>query len=374
VTATSRTAGRAVRLAPLLLVLPVLALDPAPATAASYDAGAPRPSTPASTTSTLTTTTTAVGRVDRSYTWSLEKAVDATTRSVDASGRARFRYTVTARAGAMTESGWTLTGEATIASSGASPTTSDVSVATDLGGAATCTVTGGDDVRLGAGETVTLPWTCTFGSAPAPSGTVTATAAWDPAGDGAVATSTGSAPASFAVRESGATVAVVDDQGVPGQSVVLEPELGWAPGLERSWAYDLAVAGGAPGACASHTSTTSIDLVSGAASASTTVRACTPEVLPAQAFGSPVGSVRARCRGRVRATMANRSGEAAVYVLRIGAQVHRIAVGPLATRSFVTRGRASQKVTLKVDGRRLDRIRVPQRCAASVSLDDLGLG
>lgn len=368
-TATRRTAartGRAVRLAPVLLVLPALALDPAPATAASYDAGA-------TSTGTLTTTVTAVGHVDRSYAWSLEKAVDATTRSVDASGRARFHYTVTARAGAMTESGWTLSGEATVTSSGTSATTSDVSVATDLGGAPTCTVTGGDDVLVGAGETVTLPWTCTFGSVPASSGTVTATAAWDPAGDGVAATSEGSAPASFVARETGATVAVVDDQGVSGQRVVLEPALGWASGLERSWAYDLALAGGAPGACASHTTTTSIDLASGAASASTTVRACTPEVLPAQAFGSPVGSVRARCRGRVRARMANRSGEVAVYVLRIGAKVHRVAVGPLASRSFVTRARANQKVTLEVDGRRLDRIRVPQRCAASVSLDDLGL-
>ena len=365
-TATRRTSartGRALRLAPVLLVLPALALEPAPATAAPHDADA-----------ALTTTVTAAGQVARSYAWSVEKAVDATTRSVDATGRASFRYTVTARAGAMSETGWTLAGEAAVTSSSASATLADVSVATDLGGAATCTVTGGDDLVVAAGATVTLPWTCTFGSAPAAAGTVTATAAWDPSGDGAVATSQGSAPASFVARETGATVAVVDDQAVAGQRVVLDPALAWAPGLVRSWTYDLALAGGAPGACASHTATTSIDLASGAASASTTVRACTPEVLPAQAFGSPVGSVRARCRGRVRARMANRSGETAVYVLRIGAKVHRIAVGPLATRSFVTRARANEKVTLKVDGRRLDRIRVPQRCAASVSLDDLGLG
>lgn len=356
--------ARMVRLAPVVLVLPALALDPSTAAATSYDAGA-----------ALSTSVTAVGQVSRSYAWSVEKTVDATTRSVDASGRATFHYTVTARAGAMTESGWTLAGEATVANADTSAAaTADVSVATDLGGAGSCAVTGGDDVVVAAGATVTLPYVCTFGAAPAASGTVTATATWDPAGDATAATSEGTAPASFVASETGATVAVVDDQAVAGRRVVLEPELGWAPGLERSWTYDLALDGGAPGACATHTATTSVDLAGAAdPSATTAVRACTPEVLPAQAFGSPVGSVRARCQGRVRARMANRSGETVVYVLRIGTKVHRIAVDALATRSFVTRARANQKVTLTADGRRLDRIRVPQRCAASVTLEDLGL-
>jgi hypothetical protein len=356
--------ARVVRLAPVVLVLPALALDPAPATATTYDAG-----------QALQTSVTAVGQLARSYGWSVASAVDATTLSSFNDTAPTEIYTVTARAGAMTESGWTLAGEVTVTNPDpADAVVADVTVATDLGGAAGCTVTGGDDVVVAAGGTVTLPYTCAFGSAPASSGTVTATTAWDPAGEATATSVDATAPASFVARENGATVAVVDDHAVAGQRVVLDPALGWAPDLVRSWTYPLALAGGAPGACASHTSTATVDLVDGTdPAASTTVRACTPEVLPAQAFGSPVGSVRARCQGRVRARMTNRSGEAVVYVLRVGRDVHRITVRPLSTRSFVTRARAFETVTLKADGRRLDRVRVPQRCAGSVTLEDLGL-
>lgn len=358
-----------------LLLLPVLAVQ----ATASTSAGA---SEEGRQEAPLAAAVTAGGTVARAYAWSIEKVADATIRSTDSTGTAAFSYTVTARAGAMTESGWALGGNVTVTNPNTyegGAITADVAVATGLGGGSSCTVAGGSDVVVppageGAGQ-VTLPYTCSFTSAPAGSGTVSATVTWDPAGEATSASTGGSAPGSFAVTsETNRTVTVVDDKTVAGQRVVLDPSVTWSPGLEKTYTYDLAVAGGAPGACAPHTNTATVDQPSGTdPSASATVQACTPEVLPAQAFGRAVGSVRATCLGTVRARMSNRSGDKVVYRLRVGSKVHRIAVRSLSQKKFVTRGRALAKVTLKVGSTRLDRIRIPQRCEAPEVLPDTGL-
>jgi large repetitive protein len=323
----------------------------------------------------LSVTITADGSVARVYAWSVDKTVDATTRAADSRGTATFRYTVTARAESMTESGWALTGDVTVTNPGLDqgPITADVAVATDLGGGV-CTVAGADVAVPPAGKTV-LPYSCTFGSPPAGSGDVTATVTWDPGGGSSSASTENSVPASFAVTsESNKTVQVVDDKTVAGQRAVLEPALMWAPGLVRSWTYDLTVAGGAPGACAPYTNTATIDQPTGTdPTASAAVLACTAEVLPVQAFGRAVGSVKASCHGTVRARLSNRSAETVVYKLRVGTKVHRIAVRSLAQKRFVTKGRALATVTLKAGSTRLDRTRVPQRCEAPEVLPDAGL-
>ncbi len=318
----------------------------------------------------------------RDYGWSIAKVVDATQRTADASGNATFTYTVTATAGAATDSGWQLKGSVDITNPNAyagGAITADVTAATDLGGGSSCTVSGGNDVVVpAAGEVpgkVTLPITCSFSAKPSGTGSLTVTAAWDPAGEGTAASVTKSSPITFVVgSETNKTVEVVDDKTVAGQRVVLDPALTWAPGLVKTYTYSLTLAGGAAGSCQSWTNTAKIDQPVGTdPTASTTAAVCVPEVLPAQAFGKAVGSVKASCQGTVRARMTNRTGATVVYKLRVGKKVHSISVKSLASKKFVTKGRALAKVTLKVGSTRLDKLRIPARCEAPEVLPDTGL-
>ena len=325
------------------------------------------------------------------HAWSISKVADATQRTADANGNATFTYTVTARAGARTESGWRLQGEVAITNPNqyaAGDVVADVTASTDLGGGAVCTVTGGTDVTVGEDSTTTLPVACTFGSKPAASGTLSVTATWDPPGPATSTSVTASTqPITFGVRsETNKTVQVVDDKTVAGQRVVLDPALTWEAGLVRSYTYSLTLAGGAPGACRSWTNTATVDQPVGTdPTASAAVLVCTPatppppvvvpppEVLPEQAFGKAVGSVRASCQGTVRAKLHNRSGEKVVYTLRVGTKVHRISVKSQTSRKFVTHGRPKARVTLKVGSTRLDKLRIPALCAAPEVLPDTGL-
>ena len=91
----------------------------------------------------------------------------------------------------------------------------------------------GQGVVLAASGLVTLPYTCTFASAPAGTGTgtVAATVTWDPSGEAATASVGATTAGSFEVTsETNRTVAVVDDTTVPGQRVVLDPSVTWSPG------------------------------------------------------------------------------------------------------------------------------------------------
>lgn len=331
----------------------------------------------------------ATGSLAKTYAWSVAKSADATTRTVDGSGTATFRYTVTARAGAMTESAWTMGGQVTVANPNTyeeGDITADVAVTADLGGGVACAVSGGQDVvipAVGEGEdgTVTLPFTCSFSSQPSGSGTVSTTVTWDPAGEGSSASATDSSPVTLAVAsETNKTVQVVDDKTVAGQRIVLDPALTWSAGLVKSYTYDLAVAGGAAGSCLSHTNTATVDQPVGVdPTATAVVLACTPatppppEVAPAQAFGKAGGSVRATCQGTVRAKLNNRSGVAVTYQLRVGKKVHRIVVKSLSQKRFTTTGKPRARVVLKAEGRTLDRVRIPGLCVAPEVLPDTGL-
>lgn len=320
----------------------------------------------------------AAGHVDRAYSWGLEKVADTTIRSTNSTGTATFRYTVTARAGAMKESGWELTGEVTVTNPNDGEwdaITADVAVVTTLGGGSACAVVGGAGAVVPPSGQVTLPYACSFTSEPAGEGSVEAAASWVPAGEGSTSSGSATTPVTFGVgSETNKTVTVVDDKTVRGQRVVLGPAVTWSPGLVKTYTYDLAVPGGAPGRCIPYVNNATLDQSVGAdPSASATVQACTPEVLPAQAFGQATGSVRASCQGTLRTRVSNRTAETVTYLLRVGPKVHRITVRSLSHKKFVTRGRARAKVTLKVGGVRLDRIRIPQRCAPPVVLPDTGL-
>jgi len=352
-----------------LLALPGLALQAVSSTSAGATESA------AADGASLTVVVTAAGTVARSYDWSVEKGVDAAVRSTGATGTATFAYTVTARAGAMTESGWALGGNVTVTNSDAAAVAAEVTVASTLGGGSSCSVVGGNAAVVPASGQLTLPYSCAFTSAPAGSGAVSATVTWDPAGAEPSASVAGSTPAAFvATSETNKTVAVVDDQTVPGQRVVLDPALIWSAGLVKTYAYDLALAGGAPGACTPYANTATIDQPTGTdPSAGVTVQACVPEVLPVQAFGRASGSVSASCQGTVRTRLSNRTASTVTYRLKVGTKVRRISVRSLSQKKVVTQGRALAKVTLKVGTMRLDRIRIPQRCEAPVVLPDTGL-
>ena len=145
------------------------------------------------------------------------------------------------------------------------------------------------------------------------------------------------------------------------------------------------MAGGAAGACATHTNTATIDQPVGVdPTASVSVQACTPavvppvvvvppEVLPEQAFGKAVGSVKASCQGTVRTKLSNRSGETVTYKLRVGKKVHKITVKSLSQKKYTTTGQALAKVTLKLGGKTLDQVRIPSLCQAPEVLPDTGL-
>ena len=243
-----RRSVRRARDAAALVALPALVLQ---ATAVPAGAADDAP---------LGVAVTAAGSLVRTHGWTIDQSVDAVARSVDVTGRATFRWTVTARAGDVTDSAWALAGDVTVTNPAADgDVVADVAVTTDLGGDAACTVAGGDDAVVPAAGSLTLAWTCAFSSAPSASGSVSATASWAPD-----AHATGTAPAELVVVEPDRTVAVVGDHAVPGQRVVLDPALTWAPGLVRSWTYDLALAGGAPSACATYVNSASVDLASGA--------------------------------------------------------------------------------------------------------------
>ena len=222
---------------------------------------------------------------------------------------------------------------------------------------------------------MTLPVSCTFTSRPASSGTLTATATWDPAGEAATASATATAPVTFGVRsETDKVVDVVDDKTRPGTRVVLEQGLTWQSGLVKTYTYDLAIPGPAVEGCADHTNTATVDLPVGTdVSDTATVRVCTPAVSPEQANGPARGSVTATCQGTVRAKMVNRTGERVTYTLRVGKKVHRIAVRAGAKRKFTTTGAPRAKVVLRAQGKVLDRIRVPKLCAPPEVLPETGL-
>jgi hypothetical protein len=241
-------------------------------------------------------------------------------------------------------------------------------------------VDGGQDVVVpesGEGtSTVTLPYSCTFTSAPASSGTVVATVTWDPAGPDTTATAKADEPVTFGIRpETNKVVDVVDDKTVPGQRVVLEQGLTWAAGLTRTYTYDLALAGGVAGTCATYTNTAVVDLPVGTdPSDSATVKACTPapEVLPEET-GKATGKLRATCLLTLRVMMRNDTGDTVRFALKTGKKVRYFNVGEGKTKRVETKAKARAKVVLKAQGKVLDRLRMPAYCTPPEVLPDTGL-
>jgi hypothetical protein len=136
----------------------------------------------------------------RTYNWTISKDVD-NTKIVQNGGNATFNYSVTASETAFTDSGWAASGTITVTNTNNwEDLTTTVTDAVDNGG--TCTITdanGGVNEVVPASNSIEVPYTCTYASAPDPdAGTNTATATWDAIGAGTVDSSaTGTAGVDF---------------------------------------------------------------------------------------------------------------------------------------------------------------------------------
>jgi hypothetical protein len=136
----------------------------------------------------------------RTYNWSISKNVDKT-KVEQNGGNATFNYSVTASETGFTDSGWAASGTITVTNpNNWEDVTTTVTDAVDNGG--TCAITdanGGVNEVVPASNSIELPYTCTYTSAPDPSaGTNTATATWDATGAGTVDNSaTGTAGVDF---------------------------------------------------------------------------------------------------------------------------------------------------------------------------------
>ena len=128
----------------------------------------------------LTVSTTATSSFTRTYNWNIKKNVDKTLVEQIGGGTATFNYTVNVNETGFTDSVWQVTGKITVTNlNDGEDITANVSDVVDNGGS--CTVTGGTNVSVPAGQSVTLSYTCTYSSQPAynTTATNTATATWD---------------------------------------------------------------------------------------------------------------------------------------------------------------------------------------------------
>ncbi|AQP45080.1 hypothetical protein RPIT_10000 [Tessaracoccus flavus] len=106
-----------------------------------------------------TVTKTVDATFDRTYHWSIDKSVDQTSVTIAEDGTAVFAYTVEVAATGYTDHDFDLTGDITIANPADVPITVDVTDEVGIPGAV-CTVAGGEDLVIGADDTVTVDYSC----------------------------------------------------------------------------------------------------------------------------------------------------------------------------------------------------------------------
>lgn len=224
--------------------------------------------------SDLTVSKTATPAFTRTFTWGITKSVDQT-KVIDSSGKATFNYTVSVTHDNGTDSAWQVSGTITVTNpNGFDFTGVDVTDKIDNNG--NCSVTNGTGLTVPANNSVQVPYTCTYSSAPGPSsGTNTATATWDGTKYNTPDSSaTGSATFDF----SKVTPTLVDD------SVTVTDTLGGNLGTvsstdpsPKTFTYSYTVTG-TGGTCVNQDNTASfITNISGTTgSDSKTVTLCTP--------------------------------------------------------------------------------------------------
>jgi LEA14-like dessication related protein len=214
----------------------------------------------------------------RTFTWGITKSVDQSKQTIAAGGTATFNYTVTVTHDAGTDSNWQVNGTITVSNpNDFEDIVANVADAIDNGG--TCTITGGSNVTVPAGKSVTLDYTCSYASAPSPpTGTNTATATWDKAAAN-TPTGTASGTASVDFRTTNPTVVdgkitVVDDKTNPGNPVTLGT-VSYTDPSPKDFTYALQLSG-VGGTCTDYknTATFTTDTSGTTGSASQTITLC----------------------------------------------------------------------------------------------------
>lgn len=157
----------------------------------------------------LTVSKTATTAFTRTHNWSIKKSVDKTTVQRKG-GTATFNYTVDAATTGSIDSAWTVSGTISVTNPNdwESVSGSVVDLLADAGGVST-----GGTFEVAARSTADVAYTCTFASAPAASGTNTATATWDAtAAHTAGSSADGTAPYAFVAPTTvvNATITVTD--------------------------------------------------------------------------------------------------------------------------------------------------------------------
>jgi hypothetical protein len=215
----------------------------------------------------LTVTKTAAGTFNRTYKWLINKSVDDTRIEIANGDTATFNYTVKVTPAGYTDSAWAMGGTITVTNPNDwEAITADV---TDSFPGGTCTITGGEDVVVQAGQSVTRSYSCTFASQPNYTGTNTATAIWDkalyftPTG-----TASGTAEVTLGLKtETNRTITVVDDK-TTGTPVTLGTADYYAGPFSFTYSLDKP---GVAGTCTDYTNTAVIDETDQSASQTVTV-------------------------------------------------------------------------------------------------------
>ena len=197
------------------------------------------------------------------FTWTIDKG--ANTLEIDTSADASFTYTVTLTHDGGT--GWKVAGTITLSNSSFSDITAKVTDTIDHGG--TCDVTG-LQVTVGAGELVTVPYSCTFSNNPG-SGTNTVTVADSKDYNGNSVPNPLPATAAYAFTASnivGGSVEVSD----PMDS--LSPRtFSYTDASPIVYTYDHKYSGDTAGTCTNHENTAAFT-AGATGSASKTVKVC----------------------------------------------------------------------------------------------------
>jgi len=127
----------------------------------------------------LRVSTTANPAFSRAFEWSIQKSVD-TTMIRKLFGTATFNYTVKVLEAGYSDSAWSLTGNIMVTNPNPGVAITGVNITDGVNNGGACSVSGGTNITLPAGGSITLSYNCKYGSAPALySGSHTATASWD---------------------------------------------------------------------------------------------------------------------------------------------------------------------------------------------------
>ena len=217
----------------------------------------------------LTVAKTAAGTFDRTYLWSIGKAVDKTSVAIADGGTYTFHYTVTATQTGISDAGWTLSGKITVSNPNdwEAITLTSLGDVVDNGGA--CTVAAGPYVVPKSGS-LDVNYSCSYASAPSSySGTNTATAAWDAAAY-TTPTGTASGTAAFTQAQAGSTnktIHVTDSYGGDLGTVTGTDAAPWAT---QDFTYGRTESGVA-GTCTQYDNTATITETGATASKEVTV-------------------------------------------------------------------------------------------------------